>query len=112
MRPGEHFRQAAAVGVVNVDDGHGLAAGPGVLSHLLEQLRLGLEIILHGVVVIQVVLGQVGENAHVKINAGHAFLVQRMGGYLHGNAAAAVFKHLLQQVFQLQRGRAWCGWRG
>ena len=109
---GEHFRQPAAVSVVDVDDGHGFSPGSGVLRHLFEQFRLGLEIILHSVVVVQVVLGQIGENAHVEIDAGHAFLVQRVGRDLHGDAAAAVFIHFLQQVFQFQRSGRGMGGRG
>ena len=102
---GEHFRQAAAVGVVNVDDGHGLAAGFGVRRHLLEQFHLGLEVVFHGMVVVQMVLGQVREDAHIEVDARHAFLVQGVGGDFHGYAAAAVFQHFLQQVFQFQRTR-------
>ena len=54
--------EAGAPEVLAVDHGHAHLAGR-------EQLRLGAEIGLHGVVVVQVVLAQVGENAGGELGA-------------------------------------------
>ena len=49
----------------------------------LKQARLGLEIGLHRRVVVEVVLGEVGEHRPRKSAARHPLLVQGMGAHLH-----------------------------
>ena len=67
-----------------------------------EQNRLGLPVFLHGLVEIQVILGQIGEYAHLEVNARHPVQHQRMGGNLHHHMGAARLLHLIKQLLQLE----------
>ena len=56
---------------------------------LLEQQALGVPVLLHGVVVVQVVLGQIGEDPHGEADPRHPLEVQGVGGDLHHHIGAA-----------------------
>ena len=71
------FRQLPAPGIIHVH--HGAAAQ----QRLAEQQRLGLEIGLHRGVVVEVVLGEVGEDGAGEAAAGDALLFKSMGAHLH-----------------------------
>ena len=44
--------------------------------------------------VVQMILGEVGKDTNVEVASCAAFLVERVGGDLHGDAAAAVAQHV------------------
>ena len=74
---------------------------------LAEQQRLGVAVVFHGLVEVQMVLGEIGEHAHRKGNAVHPVQRQRVGGYLHHHVGAARVRHLPEQALQfkgLRRG--------
>ena len=75
----EPFGQAHAPGIIHIHHGGGIR----LQQRRLEQLGLGLEIGLHRGVVIEVVLGEVGENRPGELAATDALLVQGMGTHLH-----------------------------
>ena len=75
-----------------------------------KQLGLGFKIIFKGFVIIQMVLGQVGENAVVKGHAVHAVKIQRVRGNLHHQVLTASFHHFRNDLLYLQR--IWGGTSG
>ena len=83
LRPG-------VIGVVN--------AGVAVL----EQQRLGVAVGLHSLMEIQVVLGEVGEDAHGIVHAVHPVQGQGVGGDLHDHVGAAALPHLGKQPLELK----------
>ena len=67
-----------------------------------EQDGLGFPVFLHGLVEIQMILGQVGEYAHLEVNARHPVQHQGMGRNLHHHMGAARLLHLIKQLLQLK----------
>ena len=90
-----------APAVVNVHNG-----GP-LLVRLLgkpgEQLHLGLEIGLHGMVKIEVILRQVRENRGVELDIARPALLQGVGGDFHRHGAASGGADLEKQLLQIKR---------
>ena len=89
-------QQLAAPLVVDADD----AAG-GVVAR--EQQRLGLEVRVEGVVVVQVVLREVGERRDGERSVPRAQKVERVRAHLHGHHVAARVAHAREQVLQVGR---------
>ena len=98
-------------------DGVGIPAAGGVLQQplrpgvigvvhahiaVLEQDGLGVAVGLHGLVEVQVVLGQVGKDAHGEADAIHPLQKQRVGGGLHHHVGAAGGAHPGEQLLKLQ----------
>ena len=79
--------------VVGVDDS---------LVTALEQDALGGAVLVHGLVEVQMVLGQVGEGSHVEVDAADAVQHQGVGGDLHDHMGAACVTHTGEQGLQLE----------
>ena len=83
-------------------------SGPGVIGvhhagvTVLEQDGLGVTVGLHGLVEVQVVLGQVRKDAHSVMDAVHPVQEQGVGGGLHHHMGAAARAHLGQQSLQFK----------
>ncbi len=75
-----------------VDRHYGLAG-----ARRREELGLGGEVVIHGAVQVQVVLGQVGETGDVEQHAVHALVGDGVGGNLHGCRVQSPFPHECQQ---------------
>ena len=86
----------AALRVVDVDDG-GLQARPG------KQLALGQPVGLHGIMVIQMVLREVGENGRMYPRAVQTVFFYADGRGLHHASADALIGPLPQMVLQHHR---------
>ena len=69
---------------------------------LAHQQRLGVAVFLHGLVKVQMILTEVGEDAHGEPDAVHPIQHQCVGGYLHHHMGAARVGHLPQQPLQLE----------
>ena len=91
---------------------------PGLIVHiqhgsltLVKEPPLGLTVSLHGLVKIQVVLGQVGKGPHSKGYPIHSVQTQGVGGYLHHHMGTVLIGHSPQPVLEIVtlRGRA-SGW--
>ena len=89
---GERLSQQAAVGIVQVEHRR--------IAHGKEP-ALGGKVLLHRVVEVQVVLGEVGEHRHLEVEPVHPVLGQRMGGDLHHHILTARRRHLGQQRLEL-----------
>ena len=87
---GQHPLVPRIVGVV---DGHVAA---------LEEDGLGVAVFLHGVVEVQVILAEVGEDAHGEADAVYPVQGQCVGGDLHHHMGAARVGHLAEQLLQLE----------
>ena len=59
----------------------------------VEKLRLGLKVVLHGLVVVQMILSEVCKHRHLVMAVTDAMLVQRMRGNLHHAELAASVYH-------------------
>ena len=59
---------------MRIEDGHARSR----IDRAVKQQPLGREILLHASVIIEVVLGQVGEYGHVEVHASRASLVKRV----------------------------------
>jgi hypothetical protein len=79
---GEAIEEAAPETVIKVDDGATGAAGAE--AEFLEKEGFGGEIVLHVAVVIEVVLGEVGEDGGVEFDGIDAVLDQGVAGDFHG----------------------------
>ena len=64
-------------------------ATPSSRQQLAKQDGLGREVPVHGAVVVEVVLGDVGQPRHPEPAAGHPPLIERDGGDLHGHVGGA-----------------------
>ena len=60
--------------IVRIDDGDARSGIHGAV----EEQALGGEILLHRLVIVEVVAGEVGEDGHVEVDAGSAALVERV----------------------------------
>ena len=87
-RAGHVVQQAAAVGVVGVDR-HGFVA----FGRVEEQAAFGLEIAFHVAVVVQMVLGQIGEQGPGEAQTGHAALIESVGRHFHNGRRHARRAH-------------------
>ena len=95
---GNHFtgralQEPGRPGVPGVD--HSSSAVP-------EQDGLGVTVFLHGLVEVQVVLGQIRENAHRIGNAVDPVQVQGMGGDLHHHMGAARVPHRGKELLEFK----------
>ena len=98
-------RQAAADLVVEV----GRAGGVRALAlRPQEQRPLGRVVLVDGVVVVEVVAGEVGEQGRREARARRPPLGERVGGHLHRARRVAGVPHPGQQRLQLERRRGWC----
>ena len=86
-----------AVFVVGVDDGE------GVLRQVVEEQFLAPEVLGEGLVVVQVVVGEVGEDAGGELQAGDAFLLHADGADFHEAVAAARIDHLREETVDGKR---------
>ena len=87
------LRHVGSAGIVHVD---------AALFALGEDFFLCRGVFLHRPVEIKVILGQVREYRHIKVDARHALQRERMGGNLHHHMGAALLQHLPEQAVQLQ----------
>ena len=102
LRAGAAAQDRGAPGIVGVIDR---------LVALAEEPSLGCGVALHGAVEIQVVLGEVGEGRHRKVEAIHPVQCQGVGGDLHHAVLASPVRHPPQQAVDGQGvgGGALCG---
>ena len=76
-------------------------------TRAVEEQALGGEVLLHRLVIVEMVAGEVGEDGHIKLDAGGAALVERVAGNFgdqFGGAAAHAFGHELEEIARLGRG--------
>ena len=66
-----------------------------------EQLCLCGKVFLHGAVVVQVILCQIGEYGNIKDSRSYAVLRQRKGGHLHDTVGAALRRHSPEEGVKL-----------
>jgi len=87
-----------AILIVDVHDrtARGLSAAP------FKQDSLGIKIRLHGVVIVEVVPGEVCENGNIERHGKHALLFEGMRGHLHHSFASAVSESIGQKAIQFQ----------
>ena len=68
----------------------------------IKQNGLGIAVGLHGAVEVQMVLTEIGEDAHGEAHTVDAVQHQRVGGDLHDHVGAAGVGHLAEQPLQLE----------
>ena len=83
-----------------------IGQGESTLWQHVEELFLGIAVVGHGLVVIQVVMRQVGEDATSKMQPSNAILSHTVGTHLHKGVLTIFIHHLLQQSVQLDRVRS------
>ncbi len=93
------------MGVVTVDHDTDRMPVIGRLEVALEELLLALPVVLHGLVVVEVVVTQVGEHGHIENASRHPGKIQGMGGDLHDRMGDAVIDHLPENRLQVGRFR-------
>ncbi len=72
------------------------------LDPVLEQPALGVEVILHGAVEIQVVIGEIREHRRIEVDAVHTPLRKPMARYLQGTVFHARRNHVIECALQKQ----------
>ena len=90
----ERAHEPAAVFVVDVDD-----RGAGVF----EQAPLGLEVVLHVLVEVEVVLGEVGEDPACEHDPLCPPERERVGGHLHDAGLVAGVEHAPERALEVDR---------
>ena len=88
----------------------GIGNGKGSLRQSVEESLLGVTVVLECLVVIEVVAGQVGEQASGKLQASDTLLCDGVRRALHEGILAASLYHLAQEHVQLDR--VWGGMVG
>ena len=87
---GDHPLTPRVIGIVNGQ----IAA--------LEEDGLGIAVLLHGLMEVQMVAAQIGVDTHGEADAIHAVKAQCVGGDLHHHVGAARVRHLTEQAVQLE----------
>ena len=78
--------------VVRIDYSH----ARGRVDRAVEEKALRGEVVFHGVVIVEVVTGEVGEDGHIERDADHAALIERVAGNFgdqFSRAAGHAFGH-------------------
>ena len=83
-----------AVAVVHVDE------GDGVLGQVVKEELLATQVLGKRLVVVQVVVGKVGEDAHGKVKTGDAVLFYTDGTYFHEAVLAALIHHAGEELVE------------
>ena len=99
---GEATDQFFTVAIVDVNDRAGLLFFR-LRSEIMEQFGLGLEIIFHRAMKIEVVLGQIGEDGDVPFDSAGSFLGQRVRRDFHRGGAATGVDDLREQFLNVER---------
>ena len=68
-----------------------------------KKLFLAVPIRLHVLVVVQVILGQIGENSDIQVTSENPVQVDGVGGNLHDHMGYAICFHLPQDALKIQR---------
>ncbi len=104
--PGNRAYQPFSIFIISIDD----CLKRTFLFRIQKKFGFGLKVFLHVPVIIQMVLGQVGENACVKINTAGPVLIQGVGRDFHNNHLNSVFIHDRQHFvkFETVRGGHGC----
>ncbi len=100
--------QLLAVRVVEIHHGDRLLA-VGLGGEVLEPRELGRGIRVDRAVVVEVVLGEIGEDRGVEGDALDSLLVDPVGRDFHRGAAAAVIDHAGEQAVEFDRSRRGVG---
>ena len=85
----------------------GVGDGEGCLRKSVEERLLGIAIVLEGLVIIQVVTGEVGKQASCEVETTDALLCDGVRRALHESILATSLYHSAQQLVQLDR--VWSG---
>ena len=72
----------------------------GILRHVVEELLLGLQVVLHRFMIVQMVARQVSENTSGKTQATDSLLGDGMRTDLHKGILATGIRHLPQESVQ------------
>ena len=88
--------------IVEIDGSHRLLA-ERIGGERLEPRELGRGVSVERAVVVEMVLGEIGENRDVEGDTVHALLVDAVGRNFHRRAATAVVGHAGEQVVELDR---------
>ena len=87
-------------GIVDIDDSRLVFLDVVGSGQALEELGLGGDVVFHGLVEIEVVLGQVGKDGRIVFDAGDAVQGQGMAGNFHDDMGHALFLHESQEVLE------------
>ena len=88
----EALAEEMSVSVVNIDDS---AAFFFLLrGKAFEKLALGLEVLLHRLVIIEMILREICEDGGVEFDRARAMLHERMAGDFHGHGLVSCIEHL------------------
>ena len=87
-------------GIVDIDDSRLVFLDVVGSGQALEELGLGGDVVFHGLVEIEVVLGQVGEDSRIVFDAGDAVQGLGMAGNFHDDMGHALFLHEGQEVLE------------
>ena len=88
------------VSVVNIDDS--AAFFLPLTSEALEKRGLGLEVLLHRLVIIEMILCEIGENGCVEVDPARAMLHERVARNLHGHGLVSGIDHLGENFLKVQ----------
>ena len=83
-----------------------IGQGESTLWQHVEEPLLGIAVVGHGLVVVKMVMGQVGEDATSKMQPSNAILGHTVGTHLHKGVLTIFIHHLLQQSVQFDRVRS------
>ena len=94
---GDHLRLGVlhhhgAVAVIGIDE------GDGALGQIVKEQFLAAEVFGKGLMVVQMVVRKVGEDAHAEVQARNAVLLHADGANLHEAILAAGIHHLGQEA--------------
>ena len=79
----------------------GIGNGEGVLVESVEEHFLGVAVVLYGLMIVQMVAGEVGEESACEVQSADAVLGNGVAGAFHEGILAAGLHHTGQQGVQL-----------
>ena len=71
-----------------------------------KELCFGLKVVLHALVIIKMVMGEIGKGSNIIDKLTYSFLGKRMGRNFHHNMGDAVLFHHKQQMLKFFGGRS------
>ena len=101
FRPGifAEFDELRAVFIVGIDHGSARRLGPAAF----EKNALGVEILFHGAVVVEVIAGEIGEDRDVEWDGKHALLRERVRRDFHHGFGRTLADALCQHLVEFER---------
>ena len=96
------FRHLGKIGGISIDHGLFWKSLCALREQCRKELRLRVGVFFHGLVIIEVVLREVGEDRHIELDRADAALIEGVRGHFHRAAVAVHRGHIVEEFVVLE----------